>query len=63
MTSFFVRKASIFVRDVRVEDALDLLIHNHQLEKKILTDNTVLVYPNTPQILSPPYPPTAINNT
>lgn len=44
-------KASIFVRDVRVEDALDLLIHNHQLEKKILTDNTVLVYPNTPQKL------------
>jgi general secretion pathway protein D len=44
-------KASIFVRDVRVEDALDLLIQNHQLEKKILTDNTVLVYPNTPQKL------------
>ncbi len=44
-------KASIFVRDVRVEDALDLLIRNHQLEKKILTDNTVLVYPNTPQKL------------
>jgi general secretion pathway protein D len=42
-------KASIFVRDVRVEDALDLLIQNHQLEKKILTDNTVLVYPNTAQ--------------
>ncbi len=42
-------RVSIFVRNVRVEDALDLIIHNHQLDKKILTDNTVLVYPNTPQ--------------
>jgi len=44
-------KATIFVRNVRVEDALDLIIQNHQLEKKILTENTILVYPNTPQKL------------
>jgi general secretion pathway protein D len=44
-------KASIFVRGVRVEDALDLIIQNHQLEKKVLSDNTILVYPNTPQKL------------
>lgn len=44
-------KVSIFVRHVRVEDALDLIIQNHQLEKKVLTENTVLIYPNTPQKL------------
>lgn len=42
-------RISIFVRNVRVEDALDLIIQNHQLDKKVLTENTVLVYPNTPQ--------------
>ena len=44
-------RISVFVRNVRVEDALDLIIQNHQLEKKILNENTVLVYPNTPQKL------------
>ncbi|MBK6852675.1 MAG: type II and III secretion system protein [Burkholderiales bacterium] len=42
-------KATIFVRQVRVEDALELILQNLQLDKKVLTDNTVLVYPNTPQ--------------
>ena len=42
-------RISVFVRGVRVEDALDLIIQNHQLEKKILNENTVLIYPNTPQ--------------
>ena len=42
-------RVSVFVRQVRVEDALDLIIQNNQLEKKILNDTTVLVYPNTPQ--------------
>jgi general secretion pathway protein D len=44
-------RASIFVRGVRVEDALDLIIQNLQLEKKVLSENTVLVYPSTPQKL------------
>ncbi|WP_234413585.1 secretin and TonB N-terminal domain-containing protein [Ideonella sp. A 288] len=44
-------KASIFVRNVRVEDALDLILQNNQLEKKVLTENTILIYPNTPQKL------------
>ena len=44
-------RASIFVRNVLVEDALDMIIQNHQLEKKILTEDTILVYPNTPQKL------------
>jgi general secretion pathway protein D len=44
-------RVSIFVRGVRVEDALDLVIQNNQLERKILSDNTLLIYPNTPQKL------------
>jgi len=44
-------RVSIFVRAVRVEDALDLIVQNNQLEKKVLTENTVLIYPNTPQKL------------
>lgn len=41
-------KASIFVKDVSVEDAIDLILLQSQLEKKIISDNTVFVYPNTP---------------
>jgi general secretion pathway protein D len=40
-------KTSIFVKDVSVEDAIDLILMQAQLEKKILSDNTVFVYPNT----------------
>ncbi|MGZ5198616.1 MAG: secretin N-terminal domain-containing protein [Telluria sp.] len=41
-------KVSIFVKDVSVQDALELLLMQSQLEKKLLSDSTVLVYPNTP---------------
>jgi general secretion pathway protein D len=41
-------KATIFVRQVAVEDALELLLSQSQLEKKVLNDNTVVVYPSTP---------------
>jgi general secretion pathway protein D len=41
-------KVSIFVRDVSVEDAIDLILLQCQLEKKIVSDNTVFIYPNTP---------------
>lgn len=41
-------KTSIFVKDVSVEDAIDLILLQNQLEKKIISDNTVFVYPNTP---------------
>ncbi len=41
-------KTSIFVKDVSVEDAIDLILLQSQLEKKIISDNTVFVYPNTP---------------
>lgn len=41
-------KTSIFVQNVSVEDVIDLILLQNQLEKKILSDNTVFVYPNTP---------------
>lgn len=41
-------KVSIFVRQVPVEDALDLLLAQSQLERKVVNDNTVVVYPSTP---------------
>ncbi len=41
-------KTSIFVKDVSVEDAMDLILLQSQLQKKILNDNTVYIYPNIP---------------
>lgn len=41
-------KTSIFVKDVSVEDAIDLILMQGQLEKKVLSDNTVYIYPDTP---------------
>jgi general secretion pathway protein D len=40
-------KTSIFVRDVSVEDAIDLILLQSQLEKKVISDNTVFIYANT----------------
>ena len=41
-------KTSIFVKDASVEDTLDLILMQNQLEKKVLNDSTVFIYPNTP---------------
>jgi general secretion pathway protein D len=41
-------KTTIFVKDVSVEDTIDLILMQNQLEKKILSENTVFIYPNTP---------------
>jgi len=41
-------KATIFVKQVAVEDAVDLLLTQSQLEKKVVNDNTIIIYPNTP---------------
>ena len=41
-------KATIFVKQVPVEDALELLLSQSQLEKKVINDNTVVIYPYTP---------------
>lgn len=41
-------KATIFVAGTSVEDTIDLLLMQNQLEKKVLSDNTLFIYPNTP---------------
>lgn len=41
-------KATIFVKDTSIEDAVHLLLLTNQLDRKLVGDNTVLVYPNTP---------------
>jgi general secretion pathway protein D len=41
-------RATIFVSNVAVEDAIDLILLPAQLEKKVLSETSVLIYPNTP---------------
>lgn len=41
-------KTSIFVKDVSVEDTIDMILLQNQLEKKVISDNTVFIYPNLP---------------
>lgn len=40
--------ASIFVKNTRIESAIDFLLMTNQLAKKVLNENTLLVYPNIP---------------
>ncbi len=42
-------KATIFVRDVRIEDAVELLLQQNQLHQKVVNENTILIYPDSPQ--------------
>lgn len=41
-------KATLFVKDSPVEEAIDLLLIQNQLEKRVLGENSVLIYPATP---------------
>lgn len=41
-------KATIFVRNIRIEDAIKILLSTNQLQHKMLSENTILIYPNTP---------------
>ena len=38
-------KVSMFVRDVSVVDAIDLILMQNQLDKRIVNGNTIIVYP------------------
>ena len=38
-------KVTIFVKDTPVEETLDLILLQNQLEKRVLGENTVLIYP------------------
>ena len=42
-------RVTVFLRDARVEDALDLVIGTNQLAKKVLDSKSVVIYPNTPE--------------
>ncbi|MEI6721746.1 MAG: secretin and TonB N-terminal domain-containing protein, partial [Betaproteobacteria bacterium] len=41
-------KVTIVMRKARVADVIRLILATNQLERKILNENTLLVYPNTP---------------
>jgi general secretion pathway protein D len=40
-------KTSIFLKDMPIESALDLVLAQHTLVKKIMSDNTIYIYPET----------------
>jgi general secretion pathway protein D len=42
-------KATIFAKNTTVEDAIRLVLITNQLDYKVLSENSILVYPNTPQ--------------
>lgn len=39
------QKATLFVRQVHVEDAIDLILLQGQLDKKIINENTMIIFP------------------
>jgi general secretion pathway protein D len=41
-------KTTIFVKNSSIEDILQFILVTNQLEKKVLSDNALLIYPNTP---------------
>ncbi len=41
-------RATVFVRNTTVEDVIRYVLVSNQLERKVLNENTLLVYPNTP---------------
>lgn len=40
---------TIYARDSRLEETLEFLLTSYELDKKVLNDNTLLIYPNTPE--------------
>ncbi|HEX7251103.1 MAG TPA: secretin N-terminal domain-containing protein [Burkholderiales bacterium] len=42
-------RATVYVRDTSIEDVMRYVLVTNQLEKKVLNENTVLIYPNSPQ--------------
>jgi general secretion pathway protein D len=41
-------RASIFVKNTSIEDIINTLLLTNQLERKVVNENTILIYPNTP---------------
>jgi general secretion pathway protein D len=42
-------RATVFVRDTSIEDVIKFVLVTTQLERRVLNENTLLIYPNTPQ--------------
>ncbi|MHA6832898.1 secretin and TonB N-terminal domain-containing protein [Ralstonia pseudosolanacearum] len=42
-------KTTVFIRQAKLEDALDLILSTTQLSKKMMNGSTILIYPNTPE--------------
>lgn len=42
-------KASVFVKKLPIEDAIDMVLASNALQKKVISSNSVLVFPATPQ--------------
>lgn len=42
-------RVTVFLKNAKVEDALDLIINSNQLAKKVLDGRTIAIYPNTPE--------------
>lgn len=40
-------KANIFIKKARIEDAIEMVLSSNGLQKKALSENTALVFPNT----------------
>jgi len=40
-------KATVFVRDQTIEEVIRLVLVTNQLDRKVLNENTLLIYPNT----------------
>jgi len=41
-------KTTVFVRNSSIEEVIRFVLVTNQLDRKVLNDNTVLIYPNTP---------------
>lgn len=42
------QKVTVFFRNTTMEDALKLILVTNQLDRKVMNENSVLIYPNTP---------------
>ena len=41
-------RATIFMRNTNLDEVIRVLLATHQLDRKIMNENSVLIYPNTP---------------
>lgn len=44
-------RVTVFLRNTRLDEALDIITNSNQLARKVLDPRTVLIYPNTPEKL------------